>query len=203
MRRTTILALALGLALVGTSAHAVTVSLLADPLEVASGGIVSVEIVATDFGEGEFASGYDFAISFDPLQFAFGGSFAAGVALGSVLDNTNLSGVDDGSLLPFVTSLLEDPELAALQPGPSVVLGSFELVARRTSVPLEALIGLQCNSVSGPFVEGLAVLLEITACDGASVSVAPVAAGEPGTLALLALGLLGIAVSTRRLNSGR
>jgi hypothetical protein len=183
---------AFGLALACTQAQAVTVSLLADPLEVASGGIVSVEIVATDFGEGEFASGYDFAISFDPLQFAFGGSFAAGVALGSVLDNTNLSGVDDGSLLPFVTSLLEDPELAALQPGPSVVLGSFE-----------ALIGLQCNSVSGPFVEGLAVLLEITACDGASVSVAPVAAGEPGTLALLALGLLGIAVSTRRLNSGR
>ncbi len=210
MRRKSKVIAALGLAFLCTSAHAITVSLLADPAEVASGGIVSIQIVATDFGDGEFASAYDFSITFDPLEFAFvADSFGVGSALGSILDvdyfdDSDFSGADLGSLLPFVTSILDDDTLATLQPGPSVVLGTFDLLARPTTTPLLAAIGLGCNSVSGPLDDnGFAVLLDIAACSGASVSVAPSVVPEPGTLALFALGLLGIAVVIRRSNGGR
>ena len=210
MRRTSTVVAAFGLALLCTPAHAVTISLLATPTEVASGGIVSVDIVATGFGEGEFASAYDFSISFDPLEFAFvADSFSVGSVLGDITDTdffdfTDFSAVDAGSLLPFVSSLLSDAALAALQIGPGVVLASFELRARHTTVPLDTGIGLVCNSVSGPLDgDENAVLLDVTECNGTSVGVAPVATPEPGTLALLALGLLGIAFCGRRPNSAR
>ena len=210
MRRTSTVVAALGLWLLCTSAHAVTISLLASPTEVASGDVVSVEIVASDFGQGEFASAYDFSISFDPLALAFvGDSFAVGSALGDIADAdffdfSDFSAADTGSLLPFVTSLLSDAALAALQAGPSVVLASFELRARNTPIPLDAGIGLSCNSVAGPLDgEGNAVLLDVTACNGTSVGIAPVAAPEPGTLALFAFGLLGLAFWSRRSNDDR
>jgi hypothetical protein len=82
-----------------------------------------------------------------------------------------------------------------------VILASFELRARHTTVPLDAGIGLSCNSVAGPLDnEGNAVLLDVTECNGTSIGVAPVATPEPGTLTLLALGLLGMTFWGRRSN---
>ena len=108
MRRTSIFIATLGFALLSLPAQALTLSLLADPAEVQSGGPVSIDIVATDLGDGEFVSAYEFSISFDPLELAFvADSFAVGSALGSSLDAT----------------------LTSLQPGAEVVLGSFDLDA--------------------------------------------------------------------------
>jgi hypothetical protein len=195
---------AFGAGFMSLSAQAVTISLVANPSSVDSGGMFAVDIVAADLAGAEFVSAYEFSIEFDPLEFTFvANSFAVGTALGSVLDEdyfdfSDFSNADAGSLLPFVTSLLEDAALAALQPGGDVLLGSFDLRARRSATALEASIGLTCSSVAGPLdTAGIAVLLDVTACDGATISIAPVAAPESGTLALLSLGLLGLGLVTR------
>jgi hypothetical protein len=56
MRRTSIFIATIGFALLSLPAQAVTISLSADPLEVQSGGTVSIDIVATDLGDGEFVA---------------------------------------------------------------------------------------------------------------------------------------------------
>ena len=87
MQRTSRLTAAFGLTLLSFSAHAVVISLAAEPGDVASNGIVTIDIVASDFDGGEFASAYDFTIEFDPLEFAFvADSFVVGSALGGVPD---------------------------------------------------------------------------------------------------------------------
>lgn len=204
MRRTSMIIAALGLGLLSLPSQAVTISLLANPLEVQSGGIVTIDIVATNRGSGELVSAYDFAIEFDPAVLAFiEDSFVVGAALGSLSDEdffdfSDFSGADQGLLLPFMTSLLDDATLSALQSDPAAILGSFDLRARGTPVELDADIGLSCNSVAGPLDEqGIAVLLDVSACSGALVMVAPTAMPEPGTLALLALGLFGFVLVVR------
>ena len=63
MRRTSIFIATLGFALLSLPAQALTLSLLADPAAVQSGGTVSIDIVTTDLGDGEFVSAYEFSIS--------------------------------------------------------------------------------------------------------------------------------------------
>lgn len=207
MRRMSMLIAAFGLGLLSLSAQAVTISLLASPGEVPSGGIVTVDIVATELASGEFVSAYDFSIDFDPLELAFvTDSFVVGGALGDLVDEdffdfSDFSNAEAGLLLPFLTSLLDDSALEALQVESEVVLGSFELRARGSLAEIDAAIGLSCNSVAGPLdEEGIAVLLDVSGCNGTSVHVAPVAAPEPGTLMLFAAGLLamGFAIRLRR-----
>lgn len=203
MVRTSFFSGLLGLALLASPAHAVTISLVASPSPVTTGQTVTVDIVASGFTSGQFVSAFDLGVDFDPAQLEFvADSFAVGAALGSVLDEdyfdfTDASGVDAGLLLPFVVSLLDDAALAALQPGPSVTLGSFELLVRRSGA-LVSDVGLSCNSVAGPLDDQQnAILLPIDGCSGSSIDIEPVAAPEPGTLALLGLGLLGLAALQR------
>ncbi len=95
-------------------------------------------------------------------------------------------------------SLLDDGSLASRQPGPSVVLASLEFVAQRVASATNALVIPTCASVSGPLgPDGNAVLLNVTQCAGATVGILPPSSvPTPGTLMLLAIGLLSIA-STR------
>jgi hypothetical protein len=199
----------LGLGLLASPAQAVTISLIASPSPVTSGQTVTIDIVASGFSSGQFVSAFDFGVEFDTAQLGFvADSFRVGSALGSVMDVdyfdfTDVSGADAGKLLPFVVSLLSDPLLAGLQPGPSVTLGSFELLARRTGVTLISDVGLSCNSVAGPLDEQQnAILLPIELCVGSSIAIEPVAAPEPGTFALLGLGLLGLAAMQRTQRGG-
>ena len=102
--------------------------------------------------------------------------------------------VAGGELLPYAVSLLDDAALATLQPGPMITLGSFALLARRGATNATANVGLGCNSAAGPLdANDLAVLLEIESCTGTTVTIETITAPEPGTLALLALGLLALA----------
>ena len=196
------------LAFVSSSAHALVISLSATPAAVASGGAVSVDILASGLGEGRFVSAYDFGIDWNPAQLAYAdGSFAVGSALGSVpdveyFDLTIFDDADAGSLLPFVVSLLEDAELAGRQANGTVVLASFGLIARRTSQELIASIGLSCNSVAGARDDaGIAELLDVDSCDGTSVTIEPAAIPAPGTLLLFGLGLIALAPRLRRIAS--
>lgn len=209
MVRTSFYAGLLGLSLLASPAQAVTISLIASPSPVTSGQTVTIDIVASGFTSGQFVSAFDLGIDFDPAQLGFvADSFRVGSALGSVMDVdyfdfTDASGADAGELLPFVVSLLSDPLLAGLQPGPAVTLGSFELLARRTGVALTSDVGLSCNSVAGPLDQQQnAILLPIDGCSGSSIDIEPVAAPEPGTLALLGLGLLGLAALQRGRRGG-
>ena len=61
----------IGLGMLSLPSQAVIISLLATPHEVQSGAILSIDIVATDLGSGEFVSAYDFSIDFDPAEFEF------------------------------------------------------------------------------------------------------------------------------------
>jgi hypothetical protein len=199
MRRSWLWTLLLALALVPCAARAISISLVASPTVVPAGGVVTFDIVVDGLADTEFVSAYDLAIQFDPGQFDFvDDSFVAGASLGSVLDVeyfdfTDLSGAAGGDLLPYAVSLLLDAVLATLQPGPTVTLGSFALLARRSATNATATIGLGCNSASGPLDENdLAVLLDIESCTGTTVTIETIAVPEPGTLALLALGLLAL-----------
>jgi PEP-CTERM motif len=199
MRRSWLCTLLLALALLPGAARAISISLVASPTVVPAGGVVTFDIIVDGLAGSEFVSAYDLAIQFDPSQFGLvTDSFAVGTALGSVFDVeyfdfTDFSGAAGGELLPYVVSLLDDAALATLQPGPTVTLGSFALLARRGATDAAATIGLGCNSAAGP-LDGndLAVLLEIESCSGTTVAIETITAPEPGTLALLAFGLLAL-----------
>jgi hypothetical protein len=199
MRRSWLWTPLLALALLPCAARAISISLVASPNAVPSGGVVILDIVVEGLADLQFVSAYDLAIQFDPAQFGFvSDSFAVDAALGSVLDVdyfdfSDFGGAAGGELLPYVVSLLDDAALAALQPGPTVTLGTFSLLARRGESEATAAIGLGCNSAAGPLDDNdLAVLLEIESCNGTAVTIETVAAPEPGTLALLTLGLLAL-----------
>jgi hypothetical protein len=187
-------------------AQAITLSVITALPAVQSGDTVAVQIVAADFDVGEFVSAYDLELAFDPALLQYKkNSWIVGPGLGATpdvdfLDLSDFSGASLGSLLPFVVSLLDDAALAGLQPGPAVVLGSLELVARSVKLPTVAGIGLQCNSVAGPTdSSGNAVLLDVSSCTGAQLGIDPTGTvSEPGTLAGFAIGLFSIAGALRR-----
>lgn len=204
MARSWLCALFLGLALLASPAQAVTVSLTGSTSSIQSGGTISVDIVVSGFASGEFVSAFDLGVTFDPAQLSFvRDSFVVGTALGSVIDTdffdfTDLSGADFGTLLPYVVSLLDDQMLASLQTGSSVVLGSFELRARPSTIEQTAAIGLTCNSVAGPLDGGgMATLLELQGCNGTTAVIQPVTAPEPETLVLFGFGLLALGWARR------
>ena len=186
--------MACALLAIGAPAQAVSISLLPSTTSLQGGETVLISIVASDFGEGEFASAYDFGIDFDAALLGYvADSFTVGSALGTVpdvdfFDFTDTSGASLGSLLPFVTSLLDDADLAALQPGGDVTLATFELRALDTLVEQLTSLSLTCNSVAGPFdAEGIAVLLDIDGCLGADLTITPrPAVPEPSGLVWLA-----------------
>jgi hypothetical protein len=170
--------------------QALTISLEADPAAVVLGGEVTIHVVASDLVAGGPPSlrSFDIDLAFDPQTLSlvdarFGDSLGS-VASDQILEEARLG---DGSVNLAATSLLSSSKLLLLQPD------RFELAALilRALVPGELRVSLS-RSLFGDSA-GTALPLQ-----GGAEVVISVAIPEPGTLALIGIGLATMGASRRR-----
>jgi len=180
-------ALAAGLMLAGTQpALAISVTVQGTPATVVAGDNFSVDVVVTDIVD-EIITAWDIDVSFDDALLS-NVVFTFPVALfgdaDTILDASFGVGLTDA----FLVSLLSDADLRALQcPGdvcsPTLTLATLSFVADADGVPLISLVNW-----------GLAN--DIKCADNRQCY--PPTVAEPGSLALLGLGLIGLALVRRR-----
>jgi PEP-CTERM motif len=179
-------ALAAGLMLAGAQpAQAISVEVQGTPAAVMAGDDFSVDIVITGIVD-EIITAWDIDVAFDrtllsnTLAILFNGSLGGmdTIAGGSI---DNLAGL-------YMVSLLSDAEIRALQcPGdvcaPTLTLASVEFTALADGVPVISLVNW-----------GLAN--DVKCAD--NLQCYPALIPEPRALALLGLGLIGLALVRRR-----
>lgn len=180
-------ALALVLLLLGARAEAVSIAVVPAAAVVAPGGFVSVDVLVSGLvaGGAPTVSSFDLDLAFGAPQLAFAGiTFGSGLGSGGqVLTSTTLL---PGPTLDFAAaSLLSSATLDAAQPA-SFVLATIVFQAGAIGVaPLAITQAVLANTIGGPGGNQIPV----DALLGASITVVP----EPGTLALVALGLAALA----------
>lgn len=144
------------------------------------GGLTSTELV----------SGFDLTALFDPALLGASG-FTFSDSLGGPLDVLSFTTPGAGSFGFFSLSFLSDSDLAELQ-GSSVLLGTFHLRALGAgfaSFGLEPFNPVQISG-AGCFEDPENCALPIDRIGAASIRIsAPTSVPEPGSLALLAIGL--------------
>lgn len=191
------------LSVVQSPAQAVIIELTPASSAIEVGATVDLDIMVSDLGEDGFISTFDLRILFDDSLLGFAGGSITDL-LGNDLDFTALTGIGagDGVVDLFAISFLSEADLAAAQ-GSSFSLARLSFTALGAGSSLVSFDEQLTNLVGACTWNELEVQycpsLGIDRAGSASVSATepPVSVPEPSMPALLAVGLVLLAVSRR------